>query len=97
VDPRHARVAHERDVACGNELAEPREPTGLDVHRRGGEHDVVRGPRARVRGLRVHRSALREERAKLELVPGQRPTRALDAAPRILDVDLDEHREGVGA
>ena len=95
VEPPDALVDDDLDL-LGNEVAQPRVRTSLDEQPRSREHDAVRVFRPPVRGRVVQRPALFVEAAKLALALGERPPLgATRSPPRLLDVHLHQHREGL--
>ena len=92
-----------RDVPVGDDLdrplaryerAEELERSELAVDARRGEHDPVRVVRTRVRDGVVQILAFGVERVEALLVAGERAPAALHAPPRLVGVDVEQHREG---
>ena len=79
--------------ASGNVLAEEAQRPRLDVDPGRRERDLVGVAHTRVRDLAVDRLALLVEPAEELSVLRQRPVAVLDAPPRLLDLDVHEHRQ----
>ena len=94
VDPGDARVADQLDRAVApDQLAESLERSRLDVDAAGDEHAAVEVPDAGVGGVVVERPPLVVERPECGLVLRERPVAAANPPPRLLRLDLDEHRQ----
>ena len=94
VDPGHARVADQLDRAvAGDKLAESLERARLDLDAARDEHGAVEVTDARVGGVVVERPSLLVERPEGRFVLRERPVAASHAPPRLLGLDLYEHRQ----
>ena len=93
VDPGDPRVADQLDRAVAHELAESLQRPRLDVDAAGDEHAAVEVPDAGVGGVVVERPPLVVERPECSLVLRERPVAAANPPPRLLRLDLDEHRQ----